>query len=107
MQKCTKCGAIGTENAPFCSVCGAVFGSLAAIPDNPKSLMAVGLASLGLLICGPFTAVPAFLMAREILAGPVSPRDRVLGRLAQGLALVSCAIWILLIAVFALAPAKP
>lgn len=107
MQNCTKCGAKGTENASFCTVCGAVFGTLVAIPDNPRSLIAVVLASVGLLMCGPFTAVPGFLMARSILAGQASRRDRVLSRLAQGLALPACAISILLIAVFALAPAKP
>ena len=82
-------------------------GTLVAIPDNPRSLIAGVLASVGLLLCGPFTAVPGFLMARSILAGQASRRDRVLSRLAQGLALTACAISILLIAVFALAPAKP
>jgi hypothetical protein len=76
MQKCIKCGAKGTQNASFCSVCGAVFGPLAVIPDNPKSFIAIALAAMGFLICGPFTGIPAFLMARSILAGPVSPPRR-------------------------------
>ncbi len=102
MQNCTKCGAKGTQNASFCSVCGAVFGPLTAIPDNPKSLIALGLGAAGFLICGPFTGIPAFLMARSILAGPVSPRDAVLGRLAWWLSLAACAIWFLMIAFFAI-----
>lgn len=101
MQKCTKCGAKGTENAPFCTVCGTVFSTLAAIPDNPKSLIALGLAAMGFLICGPFTGIPALLMARSVLAGPVSPRDAVLGRIAWWLSVAACVVWFLMIAFFA------
>lgn len=83
MITCPNCGTQNSDGSAFCANCGS---SLAAVPPaggpaqqqtpqyqqypqqqgaSGKAIAALVLALLGLVMCGPFTAIPAMIIGKQ------------------------------------------
>lgn len=102
MQNCQKCGTFDTKNVDFCPVCGWPLRVLPRIEDSGKPIASLVLALVGFGLCGPITAIPAFLMAKKCMAGPLSPRDLIFARIAFWLSIAVVVIWFLIIGLVSL-----
>lgn len=99
---CPHCASPSPMGSRFCGECGhsfdsAGFGHAAASPKTPNALpssrptpndtmtrVSLGLAVMGFLMCGPFTAIPGFFIAmRECSAAKAAGTPSTLASMAM------------------------